>query len=114
VILVAIQVGCLLTATWRVTPNIWHFFSSYQKRKLLFWRPCCCSVCCFMSGCNYYGNFGKNKKTLWLYKKGGGSGLRRLHCRSPRVVCPVDVICSHNLANFIASHLHGLIKDTEQ
>jgi len=37
-----------------------------------------------------------------------------LHCRSPRVVYSVDVICSHNLANFIGSHLHGLIKVREE
>lgn len=41
-------------------------------------------------------------------------GVGELHCRSPRVVYSVDVICSHNLANFIGSHLHGLIKVREE
>lgn len=65
-----------MATTDDVTPNIFGiFFSSLdvgKEGKLVFPAAAaavCCTVCCFMSGRNYYGNFWQKtkKKTVMIH-----------------------------------------------
>lgn len=75
-----------MATTDDVTPNIFGiFFSSLdvgKEGKLVFPAAAavCCTVCCFMSGRNYYGNFWQKtkKKSVMIHCAwGGGEGEGR-------------------------------------